>query len=246
MQHRVAILVFAQSPEKEARRKTIIRGSRRANSAALRLMLGKTARLVRRTRLPAFFSADLPISPGGDFSAQLNDCLAFLFSRGYTGIICIGNDCPMLSVRDLHRATAALMAGKPCIGPDRRGGVYLFTLAKKEFEPAFADLPWQTNRLAEGLNGFFCRQGSEPVRLAERSDVNTAGELIAFLYDRYRRTGWITRLHNIVQTVCHSNYVSDNRRIPSLAMVAAILPRRGPPIPLKISGCQADFGAIAI
>ncbi|MFK8055272.1 MAG: DUF2064 domain-containing protein [Saprospiraceae bacterium] len=115
---------------------------------------------------------------GRRIANAVNDC----WTEGFDKLIIVGGDSPELSVADLSSARKALDAGSPTIGKDFRGGSFLIGLSKDSFrQNQFAELPWQTCRIACALKeelGLFC-QGDEAdvYELSSRADCNSQHDL---------------------------------------------------------------------
>ncbi len=165
---KTAVLLFALPDSIESSRKTIS-----PKSVSLwRAMRALTRVKAHASGLPLLHSHRL-IDHRGTFGEQLSSALSVAFAQGYEQIICIGNDCPDLSVPDLRRAAAALADNKLPLGADQRGGVYLAGFRREQFDAdAIAQLPWQTEHLADALRNFFRSQRSTITDLPLRADIN--------------------------------------------------------------------------
>lgn len=172
---RTAVLLFALPDSVEAGRKRVAQQSEQ---------IWRALRTVARTKVQA---AGLPllesnrlIDHQGTFGAQLSAALSAVFAEGYERVICLGNDCPDLSVTDLKRAANALHDGLSPMGPDRRGGVYLIGVNRAHFDAhGLAQLPWQTHFLADALRGYLARQGCRIFDLPVRADLNQRVDALA-------------------------------------------------------------------
>ncbi|GAB3639393.1 TIGR04282 family arsenosugar biosynthesis glycosyltransferase [Spirosoma arcticum] len=150
MSNTTAILIFAQPVAHDAGRKRL--GSQPGRN---RRVLSELNRRVRHTaedtNLSVLLSADL-IDHSGTFGGQLTDALRAAFALGFGRVLVIGNDCPALTTTHLTQAANQLQSTPVVLGPDRRGGLYLFGLTRAVFERAsIASLPWQTDRLARAV-----------------------------------------------------------------------------------------------
>ena len=164
-----AILLFSRTAAAEARAKAFGPRGRRVAAA----LLGRTERTLARTRLPVYRSSEQQ-QRGADFGGKLTAAVGEVLAHGYRNVIIVGNDCPTLSVRGIRQAQMALEAGRPVIGPDIRGGVWLLGLRAEDFRAGqLATLPWQTAALARTLEITL----PDPVRLTVRRDYNRLGEL---------------------------------------------------------------------
>lgn len=108
------------------------------------LLIRRTQKLARRTGLP-FFRIDSSQQRGATFGERLSHALSEVFARGYRHVVCIGNDCPALSHRQLLHTARQVAAGKLAIGADHNGGLYLIGLSDRQFFASeLAGLPWQS------------------------------------------------------------------------------------------------------
>ncbi|GAB2595123.1 DUF2064 domain-containing protein [Spirosoma areae] len=163
-----AVLLFALPDSIEASRKRVSRKS----VALWRAMRALTKAKVQASGLPLLVSHGL-INHQGTFGQQLSTALSVAFAQGYERIICIGNDCPDLSVTDLRRAARALSDNKSPIGADKRGGVYIIGFNRAQFDgQALAQLPWQTEHVADALRSYFGSQSITLTDLPVRADIN--------------------------------------------------------------------------
>ena len=166
--NQTAVLLFALPDSIEAGRKVVARQSR----VVWQSMRALTRAKVRAAGLPLLESARL-IDHQGTFGEQISAAVTAVFARGYERVICVGNDCPDLSIVDLRRAAYALATGQLPIGADQRGGVYLLSFSKAQFNPdALTHLPWQTAQLATALREYLTSHGYRPADLPTRSDIN--------------------------------------------------------------------------
>ncbi len=169
-----AILVFAQSAVADARRKRLA-GQPLCNRSVLAQLTRRTRQVASATGLPVLHSPDL-ITHTGDFGAQMTAALHAAFARGFERVLVVGNDCPALTSAHLTQATHALESASVVLGPDRRGGLYLFGLSRAAFERLSLDqMPWQTNRLARAVSRT-CADWSVAI-LPRLNDVNSRTDL---------------------------------------------------------------------
>ncbi|MDB5240752.1 MAG: hypothetical protein JWP57_1377, partial [Spirosoma sp.] len=98
------------------------------------------------------------------------------FTHGFEHVLVIGNDCPALSADNLIQAAKQLSSASVVLGPDQRGGLYLFGLSREVFEQmSLASLPWQSNRLVRVIRRI-CSDKSV-VLLPQLGDINNRTDL---------------------------------------------------------------------
>ena len=164
-----AILLFSRTAAAEARAKAF--GPRGQRVAAA--LLGRAERTLARTGLPVYRSSEQQ-QRGADFGSKMTAAVSEVLAHGYRNVIIVGNDCPTLSVGAIRRAQEALESGRPVVGPDARGGVWLLGLRAEDFcAEQLATLPWQTAALARALETIL----PDPVRLTTQRDYNQLAEL---------------------------------------------------------------------
>jgi uncharacterized protein len=171
----IALVLFARSAPGEAAHKQLLPhlpGSR--HQPVFEAFNASNLTLLAATGLPYFLisSAD---QKGHTFAQRLYGALAQTFALGFDRVIVIGNDCPQLTVADLHRAASLLACNDTVLGPSRNGGIYLLGLNKAAFEQVgnLEQIAWQTPAVYQQLTA--CLQlGHHTVAcLPTYADVNT-------------------------------------------------------------------------
>lgn len=146
----VAIIIFAQTGKKERISKHIL-SSGNGDELLFDFFNKNVESLVIKTQLPYFFISEKK-QIGCTFGEKITNAVLSVFSKGYSKVIVVGNDCPQLKARQIRNAFEALKVNKEVIGKDNRGGAYLIGLTKSNFDSrAFQELHWQTNRLFDEL-----------------------------------------------------------------------------------------------
>ena len=127
-------------------------------------------------------SSELDIQ-GSSFGERLACAFEKIYSKGYSQVIAIGNDCPDLTVEDINLSQDLLNKGQSVLGPDQRGGVFLIGLGKDQFiKDEFTQIAWQTNQLFEGLLNFL---PENTLVLEKKEDINSEGNLTVWLSHRF-------------------------------------------------------------
>jgi len=127
-----AILVFAQSAPADAHRKRLAEQPL-PNRSVLAQLTTRIRQIAEVTGLPVLHSTDL-IAHTGRFGEQMTAALHAAFARGFERILVVGNDCPALTSAHLTRVAHELQSASVVLGPDQRGGLYLFGLSRAAFE----------------------------------------------------------------------------------------------------------------
>jgi hypothetical protein len=173
--HSIALLLFAQDAKKDAlSKKKGWSSTLRQTTTVFESLTKRTLQTVRESHLPFFLSSD--VCTGVDsFGGQLASAVRAVFEKGFQSVICIGNDCPELTVEVLQKTAAQLQKGQSVIGPDTHGGVYLIGIQKEDFQATvFKNLPWQTAQLRENLGQLL---GNKTVFLSAFVDINAETDL---------------------------------------------------------------------
>lgn len=169
-----ALLIFAQSVTSDAAHKRLA-DQPPVRQQILARLNRRVAQTAEATHLPILYSADLT-PHRGTFGQQFTEAVRATFALGFEQVIVIGNDCPALTTTHLTQAANALNSVPVVLGPDRRGGLYLFGLTRTAFEQlSVTALPWQTNQLYRAVRQLCAKQ---PVACLPRlGDVNNRTDL---------------------------------------------------------------------
>lgn len=141
MRNNTAILIFANSAEKEVERKSFL-------SKEVFCALNKqTLKIVEKTGIEYFiFSEKNQI--GTTFGERFSNAIESIFNKGFNNVITIGNDTPHLKTQHLLDSLHQLEKNNLVLGPSKDGGFYLLGIKKEHFQKkTFLKLPWQTNVL---------------------------------------------------------------------------------------------------
>jgi glycosyltransferase A (GT-A) superfamily protein (DUF2064 family) len=141
MNNKTAILIFANSAEKEVERKSFL------SAEVFSALNAQTLKTVEKTKLPFFiFSEKEQI--GHNFGERFSNAIDAVFQKGFKNVITIGNDTPHLKSTHLIDTKNQLEQNDLILGPSKDGGFYLMGISKENFNKEnFLKLPWQTNKL---------------------------------------------------------------------------------------------------
>lgn len=146
MNQKTAILIFAQSAAEESKNKYFSNGIQ-LFSALNEHVISK----VKKTGLSYYLITEKE-QIGNSFAERFTNAIRFIFDKGFSNIIAVGNDCPELNSDQLCQAILNLKESKTTIGPTLDGGFYLLAFHKKQFDKnAFLNLPWQKKSLRKEL-----------------------------------------------------------------------------------------------
>ncbi|MEL7161067.1 MAG: DUF2064 domain-containing protein [Bacteroidota bacterium] len=167
-----AILLFSRTAAAEAQSKGF-GGMASGNIRVATSLITRTTVTLERTGLPVFRS-DESSQRGNSFGERLTNAMAEVYDRGYERILVVGNDCPSVRTRHLRAAAQLLESGKNVLGPNRRGGIWLLGLQRKDFCAArLTGLSWQSEEIYAELAAWL----PETERLSSLADVNALTDL---------------------------------------------------------------------
>lgn len=131
---------------------------------------------MRRTGYPYFLITEKE-QRGDSFGTRFCNAVHAVFSKGFDGLIVVGNDTPGLSCRQLLRAAEALKKGQLALGPSADGGFYLLGLQRGWFDRGvFENLPWQKASLAAAIRETLIPQAGPLWSLPTLSDLDKVSD----------------------------------------------------------------------
>ncbi len=174
-----AILVFLREAASDAHLKKWFAGAGyRKNLQGTALVNRKAISLARRTGLPTIVIQGRE-QRGTSFGERFAHAIQDVFAKGYKQVIAIGNDCLGMTEMHLLGAADALEKGKPVLGPDESGGVYLVGISHQQFDPVtWAKLPWQSSSLFHQLRIHLASSNYSAVLLEKQIDANSQDQFL--------------------------------------------------------------------
>lgn len=171
MKNKTAILIFANSAEKELTSKSI------SSSDFFNLLDSDTVKTVKKTNLPYFhFSEKEQI--GSSFGERFTNAIEAVFNKGFEHVISLGNDIPHLRANHILKATQNLATSDYVLGPSTDGGFYLMGFKKTHFnKTSFQNLPWQTAKLRQSLNTELQYQNESVSYLEMLTDIDDISDI---------------------------------------------------------------------
>ncbi|WP_088323709.1 DUF2064 domain-containing protein [Polaribacter tangerinus] len=175
MKNKTAILIFANSAQKEVERKSFL------SYDVLAELNNQTIKTVQKAGIDYFhFSENNQV--GANFAERFCNAISTVFNKGYKHIITIGNDSPQLKTKHLTASKKELEAHKNVIGPSNDGGFYLLGIHQKDFnKEEFLGFLWQTSQLQKSLISFFKKNQLSFTRLKSLNDLDSKHDLKLFL-----------------------------------------------------------------
>ena len=173
LHNNTAILVFSRSAEAESREKSLAFDARKAASVA-QLMIDQTRKIVESTEISYFLFTEKQ-QVGSNFGERIANAFDTLFTKGFTNVIGIGNDCLTLSKTDLLKAAHALNTGTNAVlGKTTDGGAYLIGLEKTTFDTLdFQKIAWQTPSVFDAFSSLLTEKNLKIVCLTEKTDIDS-------------------------------------------------------------------------
>ncbi|MBI1367117.1 MAG: DUF2064 domain-containing protein [Planctomycetes bacterium] len=112
----------------------------------------------------------------GDLGRRLQRAFDDAFASRHQHALCIGSDCPSITVEILSQASRALSNHDVVIGPAVDGGYYLIGL-RAPMPGLFENIPWGTERVYEQTRRRIAARGLSCHVLATLSDVDEPADL---------------------------------------------------------------------
>lgn len=183
MNNKTAILIFANSAQKEAENKPFSK-----SSALFDALNEQTLHKVQRSGLPYFlYSEEKQI--GDTFGERYTNAIQSVYDKGFENVITVGNDTPQLQTSQLIETAKKLEENPIVLGPSKDGGYYMMGLNKSQFNfDAFLKLPWQTSQLTKQISRLLAAKKIKIVFLKILTDIDAITDVQSVLND-FRKIG---------------------------------------------------------
>ncbi|GAK99088.1 glycosyltransferase [Nonlabens ulvanivorans] len=170
-----AILLFAQSARVDAISKALV------DVAVMDVLNNHVLNTVRNSGLDYYHFTEKE-QRGDSFGLRFKNSIEDVFKLGYTSVICIGNDTPLLSVDLIHKAANSLLNGNSVLGKSQDGGLYLIGLNHSQFDAEnFEILPWQSDQLSNCFQQYLKEYKGQITILKTLQDIDSTADLYHFL-----------------------------------------------------------------
>ena len=167
-----AILLFSRTASAEAKVKSFGAGHTGDDRIA-RGLIERTEVTLAKTGLPVFRSCEAT-QVEGSFGQRMADAMDQVYAKGFERVLVVGNDCPSILPSHLRAAAQMLEQGQNVLGPDRRGGVWLIGLQRKDFSAdQLVNLSWETPDLYADMATLF----PAAIDFASLGDLNSFEDL---------------------------------------------------------------------
>ncbi len=173
---KTAIVLFANLPAFEARAKSL--GSFSSQKATLTISSILTHHfydLAKKTTADIFLISTFQ-QKGENFGEKIANAFADIYAKGFENVICIGNDCPDLNLKDLQHSITQIEAGNVVLGPTFDGGAYLIGIPKQKFnQQKFQQISWESKQTFKDLSSLF---NSDVIELETLADLDKASNFL--------------------------------------------------------------------
>ncbi len=221
-----AILLFSRTASAESCCKPIISNGI-ANTEMWDYLYKKTLRTIHTTGLPVIVCNEHH-QAGNSFGERMANALNTGFAIGYDNLIVVGSDCVDLTKTALLTAYHKINSTQQVvIGPDCRGGVYVFAIKKTVFDNiAFTDFAWQTKQLFRQFKKYAAQFSVS--FLSRLSDINTEEDVRSSFNKFSIDTSWRTLLSKIFAS--YNTLYNSLIRIYQSLYLNSNKPLRAPPL----------------
>lgn len=120
---------------------------------------------------------------GMNLGARMGHATAFAFQKGFQRCIIVGTDVPDVSGDLIRNAIDSLETVDLVIGPARDGGYYLLGMRTHRPE-VFQEIVWSSGTVLMDTLGTARRLGMSSILLPELIDLDTEGDLQAWLHSK--------------------------------------------------------------
>lgn len=176
MNNKTAILIFANSAEKETVSKPF-----HFSKDVFEMLNEQTLHVAKKTGLPYFLFSEKQ-QVGNSFGERFTNAIQSIYSKGFDAVITIGNDTPHLSAKHLTKTITQLQKHDLVLGPSTDGGFYLMGLKKSLFNvEAFLKLPWQTSALNRSISKLSALKKTNIYYLEVLTDIDVASDINTIL-----------------------------------------------------------------
>lgn len=154
--NKTAVILFADLPEFEARAKSFSAYStKKATQQISKVLTHHFYQLAQQTSADAFL-IDSYHQQGKSFAERITNAFSATYAKGYENVICIGNDCPWLTLNLLENAIKEVESNKIVLGPTKDGGAYLIAIPKNQFNAfTFKQIKWQSTQTYKNLKNLY-------------------------------------------------------------------------------------------
>lgn len=179
MFNKTAIILFANLPEFEARAKSLSAfSSQKATRQISRVLTQHFYHLAQQSSANVFL-IDSYHQQGKNFAERITNAFNDTYSKGYENVICIGNDCPSLTLNLLEKAVEEVENNKIVLGPTKDGGAYLIGIPKSQFTAsAFEQIKWQSSQTYQNLKNLYQSIKEDILETEILTDIDQSDDIL--------------------------------------------------------------------
>ncbi|MBR9921552.1 MAG: DUF2064 domain-containing protein [Bacteroidetes bacterium] len=193
------ILLFANSPELEARRKCFRPDSKRKNEEIARLLYRRSLCEAKKTGLPVLVVQQSQ-QIGSSFQERLANAVEHAWALGYSRQLVIGSDAPEADHHLLLEAARQLESKDWVLGPSKDGGAYIIGFRRKAYQrESFLNLPWQSPQLFDSYKRQLQTLSNNGHCLPEFTDVDSYLDLKELLEHKRLDSALKNKLRSLLQ-----------------------------------------------
>ncbi|MBK0383842.1 DUF2064 domain-containing protein [Pedobacter sp. SD-b] len=193
-----AIILFAHLPDFEARAKSLsYLSSKRATKRISAFLTQHFFKLSKQTTADTFL-IDTYHQNGTTFGQRIANAFEDIYAKGYQNVICIGNDCPNLTLDNLQNAISETENGKVVLGPTQDGGTYLIGIPRSHFDKyAFENVKWQTNNTYQNLFSLFSLSKGSVYNTKVLFDIDNGNDFSSYFKENILVKVFINIVNNL-------------------------------------------------
>lgn len=211
----------------EAKHKALLPGMNSDNERFFKTAVAEKLGMLRSIGVPIYRSTEAN-QEGLTFGEKLCKALENVFSLGYKNVIITGNDCPHLNSVILQKAVIEINNARCVVGPDKRGGLYLFGISKEFFlKGNLQNLPWQTTDLCAAVIERCAYNLISPFVLCSLHDVNTSNDFYSIKTFHKGVSTLLQFIKNLFYRTTYSLFLPQLSADPQLVTNASL---RAPPV----------------
>ncbi|MEP3838039.1 MAG: DUF2064 domain-containing protein [Algibacter sp.] len=171
MNNKTAILIFANSAEKEIVSKPF------SSKHLYEVLNSQTVKIAKKSGL-AYFVYSEHQQVGFSFGERFTNAIQSVFNKGFKQVITVGNDTPHLRTKHLLKTVEKLETNSIVLGPSTDGGFYLMGIKKSVFNKnTYSKLPWQTSSLNRSILKLSALKNIDIYYLEVLTDIDSVSDI---------------------------------------------------------------------
>lgn len=173
-----ALLVFSRTAEAEVAAKQFLPTGKKQNTRIAQSLIDRVFEITKETGLPTFTFNERQ-QTGCSFGEKLSNAIINVFNKGFSRLLIIGNDCPLLTSSIVTVACNQLQKNDVVLAPTKKGGLYLIGLSLNSFDKnAIINMTWQTSTVFDDWKTYTNKQCFSFYQLPTLDDINNSTDLL--------------------------------------------------------------------